>query len=159
VVAVVVAFAIQLASEARAEAPAQQYGAFDQFVAVISDNKTGLYWQRGFGPQTDYWGALAYCQSLSLPSYPSGWRVPSYKELLTLVDEQPHTEYGTGVPTQVAIDPNAFGPGLWGGTPGAPFWSSSVVILGGRAYDVDFSDGTVNRDQLSQLNYVRCVQP
>jgi hypothetical protein len=151
---VVAAFAIELASEARADAPGQQYGFFNPSVPVISDQRTGLVWQRSFGPQTDYFGALAYCQNLSLPSLPSGWRVPSYKELLTLVDEEPHIEYGTGIPTLVAIDPNAFGLGMWA-TPAAPFWSSSMS--GGYGYDVNFSDGTVRTDQLATPNYVRCV--
>jgi hypothetical protein len=158
------AWAIELASEARADAPVGQYAVFDQHDPVISDLGTRLHWQRGFAQVTDYWGALAYCQGLSLPSYPSGWRVPSYKELLTLVDEQPHTEFWTGVPTQVAVDRNAFGANpSFGGTPGAPFWSSSLspaTSSVARAYIVNFSDGAVSADPLLTPTYfVRCVQP
>ncbi len=66
-VAFVVVGAIELASEARADAPAGQYAFFDPFDVVITDNYTHLTWQRGYGPLTDFNGAPSYCQALSLP--------------------------------------------------------------------------------------------
>ncbi len=132
--------AVVVVSVARADAPGQgtsdsQYGAFDETNVTITDNHTHLTWQRAAPPATTpptLGEAFTYCQGLSLGILTSGWRVPSYKELLTLVDESPHVEYdnATGARVYKAIDPNAFGLDLARGeqTPtSAPYWSSSVL--------------------------------
>jgi hypothetical protein len=142
--------AVGLASHARADAPPGQYDLFDQTDVEILDLHTGLTWQRIPGPQMNSASAAAYCQSLALPSSTS-WRLPSYKELLTLVDESPHPSFvGDGQP--VAIDNHAF-PGYF--APSGKYWSSSQVSSG--VYDVDFMDGTVRIEDSSLSFYVRCV--
>jgi hypothetical protein len=151
VVVVAAAGAIDLASEAKADAPKTQYGYFGPYDVVIMDQHTGLTWQRGFGQVADFEGAASYCQGLSLPG---GWRAPSYKELLTLVDENPHMSFFTGTPLAAAIDEHAF--------PETPtdqhYWTSSVAVGGGR-YTVAFSDGTVQIESPEVPSYyVRCVQ-
>jgi hypothetical protein len=98
--------------------------------------------------------AASYCQALSLDGYASGWRVPSYKELLTLVDERPHLEYESGGDVPKAIDLNAFP-----GTPTAagPYWTSSTQPATGGAYTVSFVDGTSGLTIKATPLYVRCV--
>jgi hypothetical protein len=153
-----------VASVARADAPGPQggmkgqYGYFDQSDTTITDNYTGLTWQRYPAPTTfTFDQAAAYCQGLSLGAYSSGWRVPSYKELLTLVDEQPHLDYADGAPVQKAIDPGAF-PGL--ACPLGEYWTSSAyggAASGNKGYAVDFGDGTATGEYVMTGLYVRCV--
>ena len=87
------------ASTAMANAPYDQYAMFDQTSSTIQDVQTMLIWQRQVVHADSWQGAQAYCDTLNLSqmmSYDCGWRVPSYKELLTLVDENPHGEYDIG---------------------------------------------------------------
>jgi hypothetical protein len=148
---------VVLASVARADAPQDQYNLFNSNSDVIQDLQTGLIWQRYPSTTPMVFGdAAAYCATLQLNVYSSGWRVPSYKELLTLVNEVPDAEYENGKVEQEWIDGNAF-----------PFtvidlgyWSSSMYpAKAGYAYTVDFSDGTAQQQNtvgmLPQL--VRCV--
>ena len=148
-----------VATVAQADAPIDQYGLFDSNAEAIQDLWTGLTWQR-YGPTQTFGfdAALAYCESLSLttPTGPAtGWRVPSYKELLTLVDEAPHAEYGNGMLVLTAIDSHAFP-----GTASAPYWSSSAFTSLGPAYyayAVNFQDGVALKTPQSTPLNVRCV--
>jgi len=145
-----------LAAAARADAPVDEYGLFDMNTETIQDLRTGLTWQR-YGPGQTFglYAAAAYCQGLSLttPSgLPSGWRVPSYKELLTLVDEYPHEEYENAGLSSKAIDGNAFP-----GTASAPYWSSSTFPGSSYAYAVDFTDGVALKQDPGSSSNVRCV--
>jgi formylglycine-generating enzyme required for sulfatase activity len=85
-----------------AVAPPNQY----TIVATgeVRDNYTGLIWEQGYSPATLSWSAAeAYCESLALNG--QSWRLPSIRELATLVDEAqvapsinralfPNTQYG-----------------------------------------------------------------
>lgn len=54
--------------------------------ATVTDLGTGLTWQRQLDPELrSHANALSYCDEL--PAAGGGWRVPSVKELLTIVDE------------------------------------------------------------------------
>jgi Protein of unknown function (DUF1566) len=146
-----------LASLARADAPPDQYGLFDASYVVIEDDQTGLDWQRYPSTTTmSFTDAAAYCAGLSLQPYTSGWRVPSYKELLTLVNETPDYQYENASATEVAIDANAFPQ-----TQAVPYWTSSLFAgQGGGAYTVDFGTGVGNAqstDAQSTPALVRCV--
>jgi len=149
-----VALAAAMVSLARADAPPDQYGLFSSASLTIVDNYTKLVWQRqATSGQYKFQDAATYCQTLSLDGYVD-WRVPSYKELLTLVDEHPHFEYGNGGLVPHAIDPNAFPQTAVDNY----YWTSSVFpeapIYG---YAVSFADGTGQQSLLSQQLYVRCV--
>jgi hypothetical protein len=86
-----------------AVAPPNQY----TLVATgeVQDNYTGLVWQQGNSPMTmAFADAAAYCTSLALNGHT--WRLPSIRELATLVDEAqvapainrtmfPNTQYGS----------------------------------------------------------------
>jgi hypothetical protein len=154
--------ALVFSSVARADAPQSQYATFDQADAIITDNHTGLAWQRAAAPQQMKWDqAAAYCAALSLGKKPGPWRLPSYKELLTLVDESPHTEYeGTGLVNKF-IDSHAFGFLLFDVelTPvDAPYWSSSLTPSdAAMAFVVDFKHGTTLTYAIGSAIYVRCV--
>jgi hypothetical protein len=90
--------------------------------------------------------ALAYCASLDLGGL-VGWRLPAWKELLTIVD--PTTDKNTS-----SIDQTAFP-----STPTEGFWSSSPY-LGSSSSDfyVDFSNSTVGYCAAPILRRVRCVR-
>jgi hypothetical protein len=148
-----------LAATARADAPGDQYGLFDSSAQTIQDARTGLIWQRNAPTQAlGFYDAATYCAALSLstPSggAQSGWRVPSYKELLTLVDETPHTEYVDYGLIEVWIDANAFPETAVT----LEYWTSSMYLGNSLyAYTVDFGDGYGDRQYTVATLYVRCV--
>jgi hypothetical protein len=158
---------VVVASVARADAPwgsMGQYGHFDSADVVILDNNTGLSWQRQAYSQTtpNFSGAATYCASLSLGPLTSGWRVPSYKELLTLVDESPHYEPDpNGMYVLKYIDSHAFGLSIEGVTytpVDASYWSSSLSPVDpSLGYVVDFKSGRTGFDRTGNGKYVRCV--
>jgi hypothetical protein len=153
---------VALASFARADAPPDQYVLFNSGSSVIQDARTKLIWQRyastapvvfkdPLGAGNDAFGA---CAGVSLSTFPTGWRLPSYKELLTIVDEAPHTEYEGGSLVFKAIDPNAFPStsALY------PYWSSSMAPSSpGSAYAVSFHTGVSITQDITTPAYVRCV--
>ncbi len=142
-----------LAGVGHATAPLDQYKFFSKADATIEDLKTKLVWERRIEPTAmKFDAAVAHCNQYD----GGGWRLPTVKELLTLVDEQP---LGIYVGTKIeypAIDANAFP-----GTPLANFWSAT------RHFDdvndsvvVDFSTGRTKRLTADPVNvaYVRCVR-
>ncbi len=140
---------------ARADAPPDQYVNFDLADTVITDRFTNLSWQRTVTTQTDFPGAVAACNGLALGTFPTGWRLPSYKELLTLVDESPHYEYTNG-PQPIAIDGNAF-PGTPVTNNGGNYWTSSAWGTA-DVFVVEFKQGTAATAPTSgSTAYVRCV--
>jgi hypothetical protein len=148
----IVAFVALLAPPrpVRANAPVWQYEIFGRNDTCIADHWTKLTWQRTWQSGATYTDAASTCAALG-PS----WRVPSMKELLTLVDEQVHDEYEAGQNVSKAIDANAFPH-----TPVAlPFWTSSRVAGDAtRAWSVSFSDGATSKTSLGVSLNVRCVQ-
>jgi hypothetical protein len=150
--------ATAVASLARAMAPGDQYGLFDSNATWIQDKKTALNWQRyASTTPVSFADAAGVCASMSLATGSTlPWRVPSYKELLTIVDESPQTEYDNGQLVSKAIDTHAF--------PQTPvdlrYWTSSVYppASSGQAYAVRFSDGNPTFLDQGSLLYVRCVQ-
>ncbi len=153
--------ALAVASLARADAPTCQYSSFDSSEVVITDNFTGLLWQRQVLPQHyEFQQAVDYCAALSLGSYAHGWRVPSYKELLTLIDETPNFDYGDGLYKR--IDGQAFGAIIGQNATYTPvdtqYWTSSISPLDpSSAYTVDFKTGKAGTATSGTAIYVRCV--
>jgi hypothetical protein len=112
--------------------------------ATVTDTRTGLVWERDLHPnQVDWSGARERCASLG-----GRWRLPTKKELLTLVDPT------INIATPPVIDLDAFP-----GTPSdARFWSSVVNrSTGGGAWLLD-RNGTPRVMASTAPNYVRCVQ-
>lgn len=125
---------------------AQQYANFDSSSTTILDRKTLLRWDRTVSPSVNFATAKSTCTN--------GTRLPSLKELLTLVDETPHQVYEDADLEPRAIDPLAFD-----GTPGDVFWTSSVDANdASRVWTVYFKDGTTLQTVASGSARVRCVQ-
>ena len=100
---------------------------------AIASTRTGLVWQRADQAPATWEAALAACESLVLAGA-SDWRLPTIKELLTIVDD---------TRTAPAIDTAAFtgatGARTWSATPVAP-----QVAAGGScsyAHVIDFATG------------------
>jgi hypothetical protein len=110
---------------------------------AVADNRTGLVWQRTLSTGTHTWeGAQAYCAALG-----PNWRLPTYKQLLTLVD-----------PTRSnpSIDP------VFPETPAVSFWTASRSLGSDGTPDwprrVDFSTGASDFSASTAANRVRCVR-
>lgn len=135
-----------------ADAPANQYEAFVDTDFTITDHFTRLVWERPPASTTyptakDYAAAQLYCQARG-----NGSRLPSLRELLTLVDEEPHDEYDGSKRVTKMIDQSAFKR-----TPDGAFWTLTKRSDTELA-TVSFADGTTGSAQATgdQRN-VRCV--
>ena len=150
---------VVLALPAHADAPAGQYEAFAKDLKFIVDSKTHLRWQR-FPDLTErsFTDAGNYCPAADSVKAgwgsPGGWRLPTVKELLTLVDEEPHDEFdpSLGATSPRYIDRNAFA-----GTPTKlPYLALGDDAV--TAWRVDFATGRASQQGASALYYVRCVR-
>ena len=141
--------ALPVAADQPPGAPPGQYDTFDSQARRIRDKKTGLVWERSVSPApVDFATAQATCTG--------GTRLPTLKELLTLVDEQPHLDYDLTLNANVKkyIDPQAFGEE----TPiDAPYWTSSMNGAS-RVWTVDFGSGETHDEGTTFDAYVRCVR-
>ncbi len=152
-----VVLVLTLAVGARGDAPPDQYFTFSPASLIIIDAHTTLIWLRApvkkdmASPNSAiaYVGALQLCTNLN-----AGWRLPSIRELLSIVDEQPHSEHVGGKDVSIFIDANAFP-----ATTPQRFLAASPDPANG-VWWVDFSSGaagvTVSNDQA--LYSVRCVK-
>jgi hypothetical protein len=94
---------------------------------TITDNCTGLMWQKESAPNPGSWtwqNALKYCDNLKLAGY-EDWRLPNIRELLSMVD------YGRLNPCN---DPVFQSWGQW-------YWSSTTWIAQTDAWAVFFFRG------------------
>ncbi len=67
--------------------PADFAGAPSASGVTVTDPRTGLVWQQADDGMGKSWlAALSYCENLSLGGF-SDWRLPSVKELDTIIDE------------------------------------------------------------------------
>jgi Protein of unknown function (DUF1566) len=128
----------------RANAPAGRYTANG---GTVYDVKTKLTWQQPAPTATYSWAnAKTYCASAAVSSAlgGSGWRLPTIKELQTLVD------YSQTTPP--AIDQSYFS-----GTQTTDYWSSSSLAGGpsSSVWVVSFYDGSTNS---GSGGFVRCVR-
>ena len=139
-----------VASAAWASAPAGRY-TISADNATVKDNKTGLTWQRAVVP--DLTGKEAkdtYCPNLNLGGFSTNWRLPTGRELLTLVDLR--VDSNTNSPT---IDLTAFLPDI----PRAGFWTATTVPgLSGAAWVVDFYGNYLFYNDAEMMGSVRCVR-
>ena len=128
---------------AQADAPPQRYTVQ---AGTVRDNATQLTWQQTSDATKRSWSdAAAYCTQLQLSG--TGWRVPTLKELLTLVDP--------ARTTAPVIDSKVF--------PGAPadtFWSANSFASNVNfAWTIDFRHGNSAKDHAKSAGaYVRCVR-
>jgi hypothetical protein len=140
-----VVLALVIVSPVLADAPSDQYDFFSAETVKIKDRKTSLEWDRFVS------GPVRFDDASCGP----GTRLPTMKELLTLVDEEPHYKYDEvqlkNVPKM--IDQFAFG----AQTPiDKAYWTSSLDP-GGQVWTVDFQTGDTRLVDRDVERYVRCV--
>jgi hypothetical protein len=121
-------------------------GRYELTPETAKDLKTALTWQRGDATPRPFADAYSYCDTLTLAGA-STWRLPTVKELLTIIDERGRDP---------AVDPAAFG-----GTQAAYYWSASLMAgpvgtMG--AWAVDFSRGDTQVVDRGTSYRVRCVR-
>lgn len=116
---------------------------FESYDLAVLDRATGLLWER-FAPDRllGFEAAKLYCDGLDLDGE-GGFRVPSAKELQTLVAVPAD-------PSGALIDSDAFPRTL-----SAEFWSQGAADT---PRQVDFARGTSTITDIGDENYVRCVQ-
>lgn len=138
-------------------APPGQYQPFDRDSTEIFDQQTQLHWQRQVQPKSTYANAASFCDL----TFGVG-RIPTVKELLTLLDEAPHQEYDSNKspPGLVAkmIDGQAFPD-----TPvDAAYWTStpSGGSGGTQVWTVNFGTGAMAPADPTGATqaYFRCVK-
>jgi hypothetical protein len=116
---------------------------------VIRDNITGLMWQQDTAPGIYTWQqALYYSASLSLGSY-DDWRLPTIRELSTIVDSSipyPSPTINATYFTNTVAD---------------YYWSSTISVIPGRtnySWCVRFTYGSVSDCDKDSFRYVRAVR-
>jgi formylglycine-generating enzyme required for sulfatase activity len=148
VLGALVAIAVALATSANASAPTGRYVVTNGGTAsgTVYDTKTELTWQQAIPSTTYTWAdAKTYCAGVGASLGGTGWRLPTCKELQTIVDDSR---------TNPAIDPNAFP-----STPSAWFWSSSPVAgSSSGAWLVSSFYGFTYGSAFPYPSFVRCVR-
>ncbi len=113
---------------------------------TFTDTKTGLTWQDNKAAakvQKNWSDAKEYCKDLTLGGY-SDWRLPSIKELQSIVDI---TKYSPAIKSGFKHVASGY------------YWSSSEVVSDSSlAWGVFFGNGGTNFDDKSYKSYVRCVR-
>jgi hypothetical protein len=118
--------------------------------ATVQDSQTNLVWQRSLSAAMYGWqDARAYCPGADVASAlgGTGWRLPSKKELLTLVD------FGVPLPGPT-LDVTAFP-----GATAVSLWSVSAVNTSfSTAWRVAFDSGGATTLDVGSPLHVRCVR-
>jgi hypothetical protein len=113
---------------------------------TFKDQTTSLTWQSGENDisRMKFDWATSYCESFQ-GGGKDGWRLPTVKELLTLIDYKkvdPATtfEFDTIYPSY--------------------YWTSDIsVSYDQRVWGVNFKNGAVSLYKRTYATYVRCVHP
>ena len=112
---------------------------------VARDTSTKLEWERSPDSAPRSWrDANKYCKELGLDG--GGWHLPSFKELLTIVDSTRHEPA-----LNMRVFPSLHNMAVW----------SSTRFLNSRdsAYFIEFSKGETGiSNSLDELRYARCVR-
>jgi len=112
---------------------------------TVTDNVTSLIWQQEDDETARIWDdAISYCNDLTLGGY-SDWRLPSKKELISIVD---YGTYNPSIDTTYFFNANA-----------SYYWSSTTVAGNSSfAWYVFFYSGNFNYFNKSNSSYVRCMR-
>lgn len=116
---------------------------------TVIDSMTKLEWQRTAleDAERDWQEALAYCESLTHAER-SDWRLPSIKELLTIIDE-------------AAIEPPVVDAASFGDSSAARYWSSTPAPSSPSerfAFALDTSFGSTSDVKMTEFAAARCVR-
>jgi len=129
-----------------AEKDIPKFQRFKRSGRVVKDTHLGLMWQDDRSAKTTQktWSdAKTYCYNLSLAGY-SDWRLPSYTELLSIVD------YDRYKPAIMPSFQNVTSEGYWS--------SSENVSVAKYAWEVYFNVGDTYDGSESVESFVRCVR-
>lgn len=133
-----------------AVAPPDQYSIVAE--GEVRDNYTGLVWQRGDSDDMLSWQeAVDYCASLDLNG--NSWRLPSIRELATLVDE---------AQVAPAINREMFPDTKYGARSNDWYWATPQ--RGSAAWGLNFDDGFTGTNTGSAAwntfgpSWARCVR-
>lgn len=112
---------------------------------TISDEKTGLTWQKSsFTPAIPWEDAIQYCEDLTLANK-TNWRLPNQKELQSIID------YTQVMPTFYPLFEGSFGSA-------DGYWSSTTDYDNPTsAWTASFYLGNCYSSTKTNLNHVRCV--
>lgn len=131
---------------ARANAPAGRYTVSG---GVVYDTKTKLTWQQTASTTAySYTDAKTQCSTAGAALGGTGWRMPTVKELMTLIDRSKATG--------PVIDTTAFL-----STTSASYWTATTTAWSATGtWVVDFTDGRVTSTSTNfpNTNVVRCVR-
>jgi len=118
---------------------------------VVTDNINRLLWQDSLNTKVDkhsFSEADAYCDNLSLGGLTSGWRIPTVKELASLIDVEAYDPAIDGNFTSTAYND--------------AYWTSENEDGSDtNEWDINFKDGEINYGGTTHASfdqYVRCVR-
>jgi hypothetical protein len=124
-----------------------------------ADEKKAYDYKRGFEKVGNWQRAKKYCQNLYLDGF-DDWRLPTYRELLSIVDTQNKSKNGYSYYIKQPFIDNM--PPVDGKRNFAWFWSiTEAGTKGGREYAGDvyfYYDGKGYRDNKEMPGYIRCVR-
>ena len=154
-------------------APDPALAPHDQYATTahtVTDQRTLLVWQRAEAPTTYAWpDALAYCNALTIDGV-VGWRLPSAKELLTIVNDREGKPAG-GIPIDSGAFADATADTYWTATPLKPACAPGPTHLPSvcssdaipancavsSAWWVSFYEGRTDFAALTTARHARCV--
>ncbi len=114
--------------------------------SVVTDKINAIYWQDNISSQKslkDWDDAVLYCDELVLNNV-SHWRLPTFKELFSIVD---YTRVHPAInPVFDFVNEGTY----WTSTKFAPSWS--------RAWTIDFRTGETYYSYTTTNHTVRCVK-
>jgi hypothetical protein len=119
------------------------------------DEYTGLIWQRGDSREYLSWvEAVKYCEALDIDG--ESWRLPSIRELATLVDE---------ATVSPAINREVFPDTIGKSRSNDWYWASHEAVGGSAAWAINFDDGFTGFNAGAEgawngftAGYARCVR-
>jgi hypothetical protein len=122
-------------------------GRYTTGTGTVQDTKTKLIWQQPAAPSTMTWAAAkTYCAGIGATLGGSGWRLPTIKELQTLVD----ASASSGVAIDATYFPKTPTIGFWSSTPASATPSYAWLLL--------FFNGGEGQADKAQTFQVRCVR-
>lgn len=110
------------------------------------DRKSGLEWQAVSQPEDTLYAALAACEGLTLNSR-DDWRVPSAKELETIVNRDTDQEPATY--QQLVNDVS---------TASRTYWTSTPNLVSWGFWTINFMAGNMGGNYVSSDYWYRCVR-
>ena len=115
---------------------------------VVTDNIHRLLWQDTLNTKVDKYSfaeADAYCDNLSLGGLTSGWRVPTVKELASVIDIEAYNPAIDGNFTNTAYND--------------AYWTNDTQSgLDTSKWYINFKDAVIRTNHASFDQYVRCVR-